>query len=66
MKLVENFTDDDKTSPKSKRYTMVAKNLMDAIDGLRAEIDPESFDQLNIRENLKKIVDIEKYKKQGI
>ncbi len=65
MKLVENHTDDDKTSPKSKRYSMVAKNLMDAIDGLRAEIDPESFDQLNIRENLKKIIDIENIRNRG-
>ena len=54
MKLVENYTDDDKTSPKSKRYSLVAKGLMDAIDGLRAEIDPDSYDQLNVRENLKK------------
>lgn len=65
MKLVENYTDDDKTSPKSKRYSLVAKGLMDAIDGLRAEIDPDSYDQLNVRENLKKIIDIENIRNRG-
>jgi hypothetical protein len=38
---------------------------MDAIDGLRAEIPPESFDQLNVRENLKKIIDIENIRNRG-
>ncbi len=38
---------------------------MDTIDGLRAEIDPDSFDQLNIRENLKKIIDIENIRNRG-
>ena len=65
MKLVENYTDDDKTSPKSKRYSLVAKGLMDAIDGLRAEIDPDSYDQLNVRENLKKNIDIENIRNRG-
>ncbi|MDR2471369.1 MAG: cytochrome C oxidase subunit II, partial [Treponema sp.] len=32
---------------------------------LRAEIDPDSFDQLNIRENLKKIIDIENIRNRG-
>ena len=65
MKKVETLTDDDKTNPKSKRYSLVAKNLMDAIDGLRAEIPPETFDQLNVRENLKKIIDIENIRNRG-
>jgi hypothetical protein len=65
MKKVETFTDDDKNNPKSKRFSLVAKNLMDAIDGLRAEIPPESFDQLNVRENLKKIIDIENIRNRG-
>jgi len=65
MKKVETLTDDDKANAKSKRYSMVAKNLMDAIEGLRAEIDPETFDQLNIRENLKKIIDIENIRNRG-
>jgi hypothetical protein len=62
---VENFTDDKVDDPKSKRYSIVAKALMEKINDLRAEIDPESFDQLNIRENVKKIVDIENIRNRG-
>ena len=65
MKKVEDYTDDDKENVKSKRYTFVAKKVMDAIEGLRAEIDPASYDQLNIRENIKKIVDIENIRNRG-
>ena len=38
---------------------------MEKIEGLRAEIDPAEFDQLNIRENLKKIIDIENIRNRG-
>ena len=65
MKRVENYTSDETESAKSNRYKYVAKTLMDRINGLRAEIDPESFDQLNIRENLKKIMDIENIRNRG-
>ncbi|MDR2663192.1 MAG: cytochrome C oxidase subunit II, partial [Treponema sp.] len=59
MSRVENYTDDDTDNPKSRRYSIIGKNLMERISDLRAEIDPDSFDALNIRENLKKIIDIE-------
>ncbi len=65
MKKVKDYTDDDVENPKSKRYTIIAKDLMDRINNLRAEIDPTTFDQLNIRENLKKIVDIENIRNRG-
>src|SRR5512136_2621252 len=55
MKRVEKYTSDEKDDPKSKRYSYFAKSLMDRIEGLRAEIDPEEYDPVNIRENLKKI-----------
>ena len=61
----EKYTDDDKENPKSKRYSIIAKALMDKIEHLRAEIDPTTFDQLNIRENLKKIIDIENIRNRG-
>jgi len=38
---------------------------MDRIEGLRAEIDPAEFDPLNIRENLKKLIDIENIRNRG-
>lgn len=65
MKKVRDFTDDDTENPKSKRYTIIAKDLMERINNLRAEIDPSTFDQLNIRENLKKIIDIENIRNRG-
>ncbi|MCL2070302.1 MAG: cytochrome C oxidase subunit II [Treponema sp.] len=63
--LVTNFTDDDIDNPKSRRYSMVSKVIMEKIDGLRAEIDPATFDQLNVRENIKKIIDIENIRNRG-
>lgn len=65
FKRVEKYTDDDRESPNSNRYKIVSKKLMDKISGLRAEIDPSEFDQLNIRENLKRIVDIENIRNRG-
>ncbi|MDR2588028.1 MAG: cytochrome C oxidase subunit II, partial [Spirochaetales bacterium] len=49
MKRVSNYTDDKPEDEQSKRYTLMAKSLMDRIDGLRAEISPADFDPLNIR-----------------
>jgi hypothetical protein len=65
MRRVANYTSDDKDDPKSKRYTFFAKSLIDKIEGLRAELDPEEYDALNIRENLKKIVDMENIRNRG-
>ena len=65
MKRVPNYTDDEAEDESSKRYTFLAKNLMDKIEGLRAEIDAREFDPLNIRENLKKIVDMENIRNRG-
>ncbi|MFP4267805.1 MAG: cytoplasmic filament protein CfpA [Spirochaetaceae bacterium] len=65
MKKVENHTSDDTEDPKSNRYKYMAKRLMQRLEGLRAEIDPDEFDQLNIRENLKKIIDLENIRNRG-
>jgi hypothetical protein len=65
MKRVEKFTSDDKDDSKSKRFTFFAKSLMDKIEGLRAEIDPEEYDPVNVRENLKKIMDLENIRNRG-
>jgi hypothetical protein len=65
MAHVEDHTDDDKENPKSKRYAVLAKTIMDRVEGLRAEIDPATFDPLNIRENLKKLMDIENIRNRG-
>ncbi|MDR2551773.1 MAG: cytochrome C oxidase subunit II [Treponema sp.] len=65
MGRVEHYTDDNGEDAKSRRYTLVAKAIMDRLTGLRAEIDPAEYDQLNVRENLKKIVDIENIRTRG-
>ena len=38
---------------------------MDRIEGMRAEIDPDDYDPVNIRENLKKLIDIENIRNRG-
>ncbi|MDR0321855.1 MAG: cytochrome C oxidase subunit II [Treponema sp.] len=65
LNKVESFTDDNLDEAKSKRYTFLAKSLMERLSDLRAEIDPESFDALNIRENIKKIIDMENIRNRG-
>jgi hypothetical protein len=62
---VEDHTDDDIENVKSRRYKVVAKHIMETLSQLRAEIDPDTFDQLNVRENLKKIIDIENIRNRG-
>ena len=40
MNKVPELTDDNIDNPKSRRYQIIAKELMDRISDLRAEIDP--------------------------
>ncbi|MBB6480788.1 cytoplasmic filament protein CfpA [Spirochaeta isovalerica] len=65
IKRVPDFTDDEKENADSRRYTFMAKELVDKIEGLRAEIPKDEFDSQNIRENIKKIVDIENIRNRG-
>ena len=65
MGKVENHTSDEVNNAKASRYTYISKNIMEKVEGLRAEIAPEEFDPLNIRENLKKIMDIENIRNRG-
>ncbi|MDY7027268.1 MAG: cytoplasmic filament protein CfpA [Spirochaetota bacterium] len=65
MRRVENHTSDDVDNANSRRYAIMSKALMDRVEGLRAEIDPEEFDSLNIRENLKKVIDLENIRNRG-
>jgi hypothetical protein len=65
LSKIESFTDDNPEEAKAKRYGYIAKTLMERIADLRAEIDPEAFDALNVRENIKKIIDIENIRSRG-
>ncbi len=62
---IQDITDDDAENPGSKRYAVVSKAVMECINNLRAEIDSEAFDPLNLRENLKRIIDVENIRNRG-
>lgn len=65
MARVEDHTSDDNDKPSSLRFKYVAKSIMDKIEGLRAEIPISEFDPLNVRENIKKIIDVENIRNRG-
>ncbi len=65
MKRVEDYTSDDADNPDSLRYKFLSKNIIDKIEGLRAEIPMSEFDSLNVRENVKKIIDNENIRNRG-
>jgi hypothetical protein len=65
IKLVEKYTDDNASDPNSKRYAILAKKFLDKIEGLRAEIDQEDYDPLNMRERIKAIIDDENIRNRG-
>ena len=65
IKRIENFTDDEKEDEKSRRYTILAKKFIDKIEGLRATIDVDEYDPLNVRENIKHIIDEENIRNRG-
>ena len=62
---VDSHVDDDKEVENSNRYRYVAKGILDQVENLRAEIDPEEYDALNIRENIKAVVDTENIRNRG-
>ncbi|MEQ8349902.1 MAG: cytoplasmic filament protein CfpA [Leptospiraceae bacterium] len=65
IKLVDKFTDDNISDPNSRRYTVLGKKFIDKIEGLRAEIDQEDYDPLNMREAIKEIIDSENIRNRG-
>lgn len=65
IKLIDKFTDDNPSDPNSKRYTIMAKKFIDKIEGLRAEIDQDDYDPLNMREQIKSIIDSENIRNRG-
>ncbi|MGK0290879.1 MAG: hypothetical protein ACI86H_002342, partial [bacterium] len=65
FKALENYVEDDKENENSRRYMFVAKKFMDSIDGIYSEIDPEGYDSLGVRENIKRIIDQENIRNRG-
>ena len=64
MRIMDKYVSDDNTE-ESKRYQFVAKKFLDAVEGIQAEIDSKDYDALNIRENIKKIIDNENIRNRG-
>jgi hypothetical protein len=50
---------------RARRYSLIAGEILDLLRDARAEIDPSEYDQLSIRENLKKILDNEHIRDRG-
>jgi len=65
IKAVDKYTDDNPSDPNSRRYTILGKKFIDKIEGLRAEIDADDYDPLNMREQIKKIIDSENIRNRG-
>ena len=65
IKKIEDHVDDEREDENSKRYSYVARRFMEKIEGLRAEIPPEEYDQLNVRETVKRIMDDENIRNRG-
>lgn len=65
IKMVDRYTDDNASDPNSRRYAILAKKFIDKIEGLRAEIDQDDYDPLNMREQIKAIIDDENIRNRG-
>jgi hypothetical protein len=65
IKALDNYVDDESGNEQSRRYQFIAKRFMDRVTGLQAEIDPDEYDPLNVRENIKRIIDNENIRNRG-
>ncbi|MBT3224901.1 MAG: cytochrome C oxidase subunit II, partial [Deltaproteobacteria bacterium] len=64
LRVMDKYISDDNTE-ESKRYQFVAKKFLDSVDGIQAEIESKDYNSLNIRENIKKIIDNENIRNRG-
>ena len=65
IKALDNYLDDDLKNEQAKRYQFVAKRFMDHISGLKAEINPEEYDPLKVRESIQAVIDNENIRNRG-
>lgn len=63
VKLLENYVSDEETEG-SRRFSLLAKKFMDAIEGVGAEI-AEDFDGLSMRENVFKVIEDDNIRNRG-
>lgn len=64
FRIMDKYVSDDE-SESSVRYQFVAKKFLDAVEGIQAEIDSQDYDALNIRENIKKIIENQNIRNRG-
>jgi len=64
IKLLETQTSDEETEG-SRRYSIIAKKFLDAIEGVQAEIASSEYDSLGIRENVVKVINDENIRNRG-
>ena len=64
FRMMENYISDDE-SEQSKKYQFISKKFLDAVEGLKAEIESTNYDALNMRENIKKVIDSENIRNRG-
>ncbi|MFI5399670.1 MAG: cytoplasmic filament protein CfpA [SAR324 cluster bacterium] len=64
IKLMDTMTSDEDTEG-SRRYSVISKKFLDAIEGVQAEISTAEYDSLGIRENVAKVVNNENIRNRG-
>jgi hypothetical protein len=64
IKALESHVSDEETEG-SRRYSILAKKFLDAIEGVHAEIASTEYDALGIRENVFRIIEHENIRNRG-
>ena len=64
IKLMDTMTSDEDTEG-SKRYSIISKKFLDAIEGVQAEIASAEYDSLGVRENVAKVINNENIRNRG-
>ncbi len=64
IKALESHISDEDTEG-SRRYSILSKKFLDAIEGVHAEIASSEYDALGIRENIFKIIETDNIRNRG-
>jgi hypothetical protein len=64
IKALESHISDEDTEG-SRRYSVLSKKFLDAIDGVAAEISSTEYDALGVRENIFKIIETDNIRNRG-
>ena len=64
IQLLENYTSDEETEG-ARRFSLIAKKFMDAVEGIDAEISSDEYDSMSVRENVFKFIEDENIRNRG-